>query len=145
MSFAKFREFLVLPSFFCLSKILTTEMSHFITVLQARGTVHFFLNLLPIVQIRCLLFFLPCHWFFPLSPSLMQFSPFAELFILIIIFESKISIGSRPGCLSGWASAFGPRLDSGVPGSSPTLGSLYGPCFSLCLCLCLSLCLSWKK
>ena len=25
----------------------------------------------------------------------------------------------------------------GVPGSSPTSGSLHGACFSLCLCLCL--------
>ena len=37
------------------------------------------------------------------------------------------------------SSAFGPGHDPGVPGSSPTLGSLHGACFSLCLCLCLCL------
>ena len=44
-----------------------------------------------------------------------------------------------PGWLSGLAPAFGPERDPGVPGSSPTSGSLRGACFSLCLCLCLSL------
>ena len=38
--------------------------------------------------------------------------------------------------------AFGPGHDSGVSGSSPTLGSLHRALFSLCLCLCLSLCVS---
>ena len=47
-----------------------------------------------------------------------------------------------PVWLSGLAPAFGPRHDPGVPGSSPTSGSLHGACFSLCLCLCLSLSLS---
>ena len=32
--------------------------------------------------------------------------------------------------------------DPGVPGLSPTSGSLHGACFSLCLCLCLSLSVS---
>ena len=38
----------------------------------------------------------------------------------------------------------GSGRDPGVPGSSPTSGSLQGACFSLCLCLCasLSLCVS---
>ena len=40
------------------------------------------------------------------------------------------------------APAFGPGWDPGVPGSSPTLGSLHVACFFLCLCLCLSLSLS---
>ena len=44
-----------------------------------------------------------------------------------------------PGWLSGLAPVFGPGRDPGVPGLSPTLGSLHGACFSLCLCLCLSL------
>ena len=44
-----------------------------------------------------------------------------------------------PGWLSSLAPAFGPGLDPGVRGSSPTSGSLHGACFSLCLCLCLSL------
>ena len=34
------------------------------------------------------------------------------------------------------------RHDPGVPGSSPTSGSLQGACFSLCLCLCISLSVS---
>ena len=41
-----------------------------------------------------------------------------------------------------FSAAFGSGCDPGVPGSSPTLGSLHGACFSLCLCLCLSLFLS---
>ena len=45
----------------------------------------------------------------------------------------------QPRWLSSLAPAFGPGHDSGVPGSSPTSGSLHGACFSLCLCLCLSL------
>ena len=40
------------------------------------------------------------------------------------------------------STAFSPGCDHGVPGSSPTLGSLHGACYSLCLCLCLSLSLS---
>ena len=48
--------------------------------------------------------------------------------------------GGMPGWLSSWASAFGSGCDSGVLGSSPTLGSLHGACLSLCLCLCLSVC-----
>ena len=35
--------------------------------------------------------------------------------------------------------------DPGVPGSSPTSGSLHGACFSLCLCLCLFLSVSMNK
>ena len=49
----------------------------------------------------------------------------------------------RRGSEAQWSSAaFSPDRDPGVPGSSPTSGSLRGACFSLCLCLCLSLCLS---
>ena len=44
-----------------------------------------------------------------------------------------------PGWLSGLAPAFGPGRDPGVPGLSPTTGSLHGTCFSFCLCLCFSL------
>ena len=47
-----------------------------------------------------------------------------------------------PGWLSGLVPAFGSGHDPGVPGSSPTSGSLHGACFSLCLCLCLFLCVS---
>ena len=50
--------------------------------------------------------------------------------------------GGIPGWLSGLVPAFGPGHDPGVPGSSPTSGSLHRACFSLCLCLCLSLSLS---
>ena len=55
-----------------------------------------------------------------------------------LLFSYKHFIGT-PGWLSGWASAFSSRHDSGYLGSSPTLGFLHGGCFSLCLCLCLSL------
>ena len=44
-----------------------------------------------------------------------------------------------PGWLSGLAPAFGPGRDPGVPGSSPTSGSLQGARFSFRLCLCFSL------
>ena len=49
---------------------------------------------------------------------------------------------NNSGCLGGsmvWVSAFCPGHDPGVPGSSPTAGSLHGACFSLFLCFCLSL------
>ena len=49
-----------------------------------------------------------------------------------------------PGWLSGLVPAFGPGRDPGVPGSSPTAGSLHGVYFSLCLCLCLSVSLMNK-
>ena len=49
---------------------------------------------------------------------------------------------SQNGKSNGWASAFSPGHDLGVPGLSPTWGSLQGTYFSLCLCLCLSLCVS---
>ena len=49
------------------------------------------------------------------------------------------------GWLSSWPSAFSSGHDPGVPGPSPTSGSLQGACFSLRLCLCLSLCLSRKN
>ena len=38
----------------------------------------------------------------------------------------------------------GSSCDPGVPGLSPTLGSLPGPCFFLYLCLFLSLCVFHK-
>ena len=57
-----------------------------------------------------------------------------------ILYRSKF-VGI-PGWLSGLMPAFGPGCDPGVPGSSPTSGSLHGACFSLSLCLCLSLSLS---
>ena len=41
-----------------------------------------------------------------------------------------------------FSAAFSPGHDPGVPGLSPTSGSLHGACFSLYLCLCLSLSLS---
>ena len=50
---------------------------------------------------------------------------------------SRNSNWGVPGCLSGWASAFGSGHDPGVLGSGPTSGSPWGACF------CLSLCLSW--
>ena len=39
-----------------------------------------------------------------------------------------------------FSTAFSAGRDPGVPGSSPTSGSLHGACFSLCLCLCLCVC-----
>ena len=79
----------------------------------------------------------------------------------VIIEERGMDEGRRPdlvghfkrpftlGCLGGSAveclPAFGPGRDPGVPGSSPTSGSLQGACFSLCLCLCLSLSLMNKN
>ena len=62
--------------------------------------------------------------------------------------EKKDWVGLRnktegiPGWLSSLVPAFSPGPDPGVPGSSPTSGSLHGACFSLCLCLCLSLSVS---
>ena len=44
----------------------------------------------------------------------------------------------QPGWLSGLVPPFRPGHDPGVPGLSPTSGSLHGACFSLCLCLCFS-------
>ena len=63
--------------------------------------------------------------------------PLTHTHLILIILSDGI-----PGWLSGLATAFGPGRDLGVPGWSPTSGSLRGACFSLCLCLCLSLSLS---
>ena len=72
---------------------------------------------------------------------LQVFSTVCSLLYLWPAYFKNLTSGT-PGCLSGWASAFGSGRDP-VRGSSPTSGSLRGACFSLCLCLCLSLCLSW--
>ena len=47
--------------------------------------------------------------------------------------------GGDTECLGGSGVEHLLRCDPGVPGSSPTSGSLHGACFSVCLCLCLSL------
>ena len=57
--------------------------------------------------------------------------------IFYITYKKEI-ISGIPGWLSGLAPAFGAGCDLGVPGLSPTLGSLHGAC----LCLCLSICVS---
>ena len=44
-----------------------------------------------------------------------------------------------PGWLSGLAPVSAPGHDPGVPGSSPTSGSLHGACVCLCLSLSMSL------
>ena len=54
----------------------------------------------------------------------------------------KFLITGIPEWLSGLAPAFGPGRGPGVPGWSPTWGSLHRVGFSLCLCLYLSLCVS---
>ena len=56
--------------------------------------------------------------------------------------EFKNLISGIPGWLSGLVPDIGSGCDPGVPGSSPTSGSLREACFSLCLCLCPSLSLS---
>ena len=56
------------------------------------------------------------------------------------IATKKIKQMGMLGWLSGQLSAFSSGCDPGVPGSSPTLGSLHRACFSLCLCFCLSVC-----
>ena len=61
-----------------------------------------------------------------------------------ILYQLRFSFGVA--WVAQWFSAvFRPGCDPGVPGLSPTLGSLCRACFALCLCLCLSLslCLSW--
>ena len=42
-----------------------------------------------------------------------------------------------------FSATFGSGRDPGVPGSSPTSGSLHGACFSLCHVSSLFVCLSW--
>ena len=61
------------------------------------------------------------------SPSLS----FQKDFIYLL---ERVSVGI-PGWLSGLQPSFGPGRDLGVPGSSPTSGSLHGACLSLSLCL----------
>ena len=57
------------------------------------------------------------------------------------IFITKNYIFGAARMAQPFSAACSPGRDPGVPGSSPTLGSLHGLCFSLCLCLCFSLCL----
>ena len=51
----------------------------------------------------------------------------------------KLSLGEKSLRGSVVSAVFSPGCDPGVPGSSPTSGSLHGACFFLPLCLCLSL------
>ena len=77
------------------------------------------------------------------STAKMLIAWFGHLFIaFMVILLFQITFLGIPGWLSGLAPAFDAGPDPGVPGSSPTLGSLHGACFSLCLCLCLYLSLS---
>ena len=50
----------------------------------------------------------------------------------------KIRLTGAAGVAQRRSAAFGLGPDPGDPGSSPTSGSLRGPCFSLCLSLCIS-------
>ena len=54
----------------------------------------------------------------------------------------KIMCGRMPGWLRGWVYAFSSGHDPGVPGLSPTLGSLHRVCFSLFLVSLASHCVS---
>ena len=62
--------------------------------------------------------------------------------------KQKVDVACQNGKLQAaqvarrFSATFSPGRDPGVPGLSPTSGSLQGACFSLCLCLCLSLCVS---
>ena len=54
-----------------------------------------------------------------------------------ILYSANLSFknkGGRDAWVAQQLSALGLGHDPGVPGSSPTLGSLGGACFSLCLC-----------
>ena len=57
--------------------------------------------------------------------------------------DHDISQSRMPGCLSGWASAFGSECDPGVPGSSPTSAPCLTSAPSAYVSAFLSLCLSW--
>ena len=78
-------------------------------------------------------------WFKKKSSLFSSWNIFCEF--KIILKGGKKGI---PGWLSGLAPAFGSGWDPGVPGSSPTSGSLHGACFSLCLrvwlCVCVCVC-----
>ena len=58
----------------------------------------------------------------------------AECYFCFLPFFHKSKNLGIPGWLSSLVPAFGPGHDPGVPGLSPTSGSLRGACSSLCLC-----------
>ena len=75
-----------------------------------------------------------------------MFSLHGLMWLLHTMAGLENSVLRAPGWLSGLVPAFDPGSDPGVPGLSPTSGSLYGACFSLSyVSVSLSLCVSHDK
>ena len=77
------------------------------------------------------------YWVLYVSDKSLNSTPETNIALYIKYLKFKFGM---PGWLSGLVPAFCPGHDPGVPGSSPTSGSLHGACFSLYLCLCLCVC-----